>query len=84
MHASDDFNRAFGSVNSVRYAEDGTLDGGADPRRDGKAIGFWSGTDQFPISFGFPETAPFDAVSGPNKTFAARKSPVFQKGEQKP
>ena len=40
MNASDDFNRAFGSVNAVRYAEDGTLDGGADPRRDGKALAY--------------------------------------------
>ena len=40
MNASDDFNRSFGSVNAVRYAEDGTLDGAGDPRRDGKALGF--------------------------------------------
>lgn len=37
---SDDWNRSFGSVNSVRYAPDGTLDGAGDPRRDGKALGF--------------------------------------------
>ena len=36
----DDWNRSFGSVNAVRYAEDGTLDGAGDPRRDGKALGF--------------------------------------------
>lgn len=40
MNASDEFNRSFGSVNAVRYAEDGTLDGAGDPRRDGKALGF--------------------------------------------
>ncbi len=40
MNVSDDFNRSFGSVNAVRYAEDGTLDGGADPRRDGKALAY--------------------------------------------
>lgn len=40
MNASDEFNRGFGSVNAVRYAEDGTLDGAGDPRRDGKALGF--------------------------------------------
>ena len=40
MNASDDFNRSFGSVNAVRYSEDGTLDGGADPRRDGKALAY--------------------------------------------
>ena len=38
--ASDDWNRSFGSVNAVRYAPDGTLDGAGDPRRDGKARGF--------------------------------------------
>lgn len=37
---SDDWNRSFGSVNAVRYAPDGTLDGAGDPRRDGKALGF--------------------------------------------
>ena len=40
MNASDDYSRSFGSVNAVRYAEDGTLDGAGDPRRDGKALGF--------------------------------------------
>lgn len=38
--ASDNWNRSFGSVNAVRYAPDGTLDGAGDPRRDGKALGF--------------------------------------------
>ncbi len=37
---SEDWNRSFGSVNAVKYLEDGTLDGGADPRRDGKALGY--------------------------------------------
>lgn len=36
---SDAMNRSFGSVNAVMYGEDGTLLGGADPRRDGKALG---------------------------------------------
>lgn len=40
MNISDEFNRSFGSVNAVRYAEDGSLDGAGDPRRDGKALGF--------------------------------------------
>lgn len=40
MEASDDYNRTFGSVNAVMYSEDGTLLGGADPRRDGKALGY--------------------------------------------
>lgn len=40
MEASDPFNRGFGSVNAVRYAEDGPLQGAGDPRRDGKALGF--------------------------------------------
>ncbi|MCQ4838173.1 gamma-glutamyltransferase family protein, partial [[Clostridium] symbiosum] len=34
-----EFNRSFGSVNAVMYGEDVTLLGGADPRRDGKALG---------------------------------------------
>ncbi|GAU76116.1 gamma-glutamyltransferase [Fusibacter sp. 3D3] len=37
---SDDWSRSFGSVNAVKYLEDGTLEGGADPRRDGKALGY--------------------------------------------
>ena len=40
LDMSDDFNRSFGSVNAVMYSEDGTLLGGADPRRDGKALGY--------------------------------------------
>ena len=36
---SDNFNRSFGSVNAVMYG-DGKLMGGADPRRDGKALGY--------------------------------------------
>lgn len=39
-NASDEWNRSFGSVNAVRYAADGTLQGAGDPRRDGKALGF--------------------------------------------
>jgi gamma-glutamyltranspeptidase/glutathione hydrolase len=30
----------FGGVQGIVYREDGTLHGGADPRRDGKAVGF--------------------------------------------
>ena len=37
---NDEFNRSFGSVNAVMYGEDGTLLGGADPKRDGKALGY--------------------------------------------
>ncbi len=37
---SDPFNRSFGSVQGILYGEDGTLYGGSDPRRDGKALGF--------------------------------------------
>ena len=40
LDMSDEFNRSFGSVNAVMYGEDGTLLGGADPRRDGKALGY--------------------------------------------
>lgn len=40
IEAMDEFNRTFGSVNAVMYGEDGTLHGGADPRRDGKAVGY--------------------------------------------
>lgn len=39
LDKSDDFNRTFGSVQAVMYGEDGLL-GGADPRRDGKAVGY--------------------------------------------
>lgn len=34
-----DWNRSSGSVQGCLYAEDGTLHGGADPRRDNKALG---------------------------------------------
>lgn len=37
---SDAFNRSFGSVQAIMYGEDGVLYGGADPRRDGKALGY--------------------------------------------
>lgn len=40
LEISDEYNRSFGSVNAVMYREDGTLLGGADPRRDGKALGY--------------------------------------------
>ena len=40
LEMSDEYNRSFGSVNAVMYGEDGTLLGGADPRRDGKALGY--------------------------------------------
>lgn len=40
LEISDEYNRSFGSVNAVMYGEDGTLLGGADPRRDGKALGY--------------------------------------------
>lgn len=30
----------FGSVNAIRYLDDGTLEGAGDPRRDNKALGF--------------------------------------------
>ena len=39
VNESDPFNRSFGSVNAIMY-RDGKLNGGADPRRDGKALGF--------------------------------------------
>lgn len=34
-----EWNRNFGSIQGVLYADDGTLHGGADPRRDNKALG---------------------------------------------
>ena len=37
---SDPYNRSFGSVQAVMYGEDGLLHGGADPRRDGKAVAY--------------------------------------------
>jgi gamma-glutamyltranspeptidase/glutathione hydrolase len=42
-HAVEDrgeWNLYFGGVQGIVYQEDGTLHGGADPRRDGKALGF--------------------------------------------
>ena len=35
-----EWNRSTGSVQAVLYADDGTLHGGADPRRDNKALAF--------------------------------------------
>jgi gamma-glutamyltranspeptidase/glutathione hydrolase len=35
-----EWNLYFGGVQGIVYQEDGTLHGGADPRRDGKALGF--------------------------------------------
>ncbi|MDO5564586.1 MAG: gamma-glutamyltransferase [Eubacteriales bacterium] len=40
MNRSDEFNRSFGSVNAVKYDNDGMLDGAGDPRRDGKALAY--------------------------------------------
>ncbi len=40
MKASEEWNRGMGSVQAVLYKNDGTLEGAADPRRDGKALGF--------------------------------------------
>lgn len=37
---TSDWDRGMGSVQGVLYKKDGTLEGGADPRRDGKALGF--------------------------------------------
>ena len=37
---SDAYARGFGSVQAIAYGDDGRLYGGADPRRDGKALGF--------------------------------------------
>ena len=39
MESGEDFERSLGSVNAVRY-KDGKIEGGADPRRDSKALGF--------------------------------------------
>ena len=39
LHGSDDFNKIFGSVQAIQY-KDGVIYGAADPRRDGKAIGY--------------------------------------------
>lgn len=35
-----EWNNYFGGVQGIVYQQDGTLHGGADPRRDGKALGF--------------------------------------------
>lgn len=40
VNVTSDWDRGMGSVQGVMYKEDGTLEGGADPRRDGKALGF--------------------------------------------
>lgn len=40
LELSDEYNRTFGAVNGVMYGSDGMLQGGADPRRDGKALGY--------------------------------------------
>ncbi len=37
---TSDWDRGMGSVQGVLYKADGTLEGGADPRRDGKALGY--------------------------------------------
>ena len=39
LYGSDDFNKIFGSVQAIQY-KDGMIYGAADPRRDGKAIGY--------------------------------------------
>lgn len=36
----DDWDRQMGSVQAVKFENDGTLSGAADPRRDGKALGY--------------------------------------------
>lgn len=40
MDESAGWNRSFGSVNGVEYGKDGMLYGGADPRRDAKALAY--------------------------------------------
>ena len=40
VNKTSDWDRGMGSVQGVLYKKDGTLEGGADPRRDGKALGF--------------------------------------------
>ena len=37
---TSDWDRGMGSVQGVLYKSNGILEGGADPRRDGKALGF--------------------------------------------
>ncbi|MBO4872982.1 MAG: gamma-glutamyltransferase [Lachnospiraceae bacterium] len=39
VHGSDDFDKIYGSVQAIEY-KDGVIYGAADPRRDGKAIGY--------------------------------------------
>ncbi|WP_336014550.1 gamma-glutamyltransferase [Fusobacterium polymorphum] len=39
VNKTSDWDRGMGSVQGVLYKDDGTLEGGADPRRDGKALG---------------------------------------------
>jgi len=38
--AGEEWSKMFGSVHAVKFEEDGTLRGGADPRKDGKALGY--------------------------------------------
>ncbi|MGI5075183.1 gamma-glutamyltransferase [Treponema vincentii] len=40
VNKTSDWDRGMGSVQGVLYKANGTLEGGADPRRDGKAVGF--------------------------------------------
>lgn len=40
VNKTSDWDRGMGSVQAVLYKEDGSLEGGADPRRDGKALGY--------------------------------------------
>jgi gamma-glutamyltranspeptidase/glutathione hydrolase len=40
VETTSEWDRSFGSVNAIKFTDDGILDGGADPRRDGKALGF--------------------------------------------
>ncbi|MGL4629473.1 MAG: gamma-glutamyltransferase, partial [Cetobacterium sp.] len=39
VNGTSEWDRGMGSVQGVLYKKDGTLEGGADPRRDGKAVG---------------------------------------------
>lgn len=39
VNGTSEWDRGMGSVQGVLYKNDGTLEGGADPRRDGKAVG---------------------------------------------
>lgn len=40
LSVSTEYDKAQGAVNAVLYGDDGILHGGADPRRDGKALGY--------------------------------------------